>query len=208
MRNQSSFAAVVASSGTILVLLAMAGLASGTVAGPAAPPAPVDESTASPAAATVFVNITATSSFSFVPSSFTVAPGDSVHLIITQAADFEHTFTLSSVANATIPSSDTPAEVAAFFNAHPPLVNISLGSTAGAEFPVTFTAPSTSGTYEFVCLIHFPEMVGAMTDSNSAPPVSGSSGLSPLELAAIGAVVAIVVIVAAVVVVRRRRKPA
>lgn len=155
----------------------------------------------------MFVNITATSSFSFVPSSFAVVPGESVHLVVTQAADFEHTFTLSSVPNATIPSSDTPAEVAAFFNAHPPLVNLSLGSTAGVKFPVTFTAPSSLGTYEFVCLIHFPAMIGVMTDSSSAPPASATSGLSPLELATVGAVVAIVVIVGVVVAVRRRRKP-
>lgn len=160
-----------------------------------------------PAAASVTVNITATTDISFVPDAFSVQPGESVHLIVTQAADFEHTFTLSSLANFTIPSSDTPSEVAAFFNAHAPLVNLSLGSTAGSQHPVTFTAPSTPGTYEFVCLVHFPQMTGVMTDSSGSPPSTGGGGLSEAEVIAIGAVVAAAVI-AAVVVALRRRGPA
>jgi len=154
----------------------------------------------------VTIDITATASISFVPSSFTVSPGESVTLVVTQAANFDHTFTLSSVANTTLPSTDTPSQLAAFFNAHPPLVNLSLGSTAGTQHTTTFTAPSSPGTYEFVCLIHFPQMTGVMTDTSSSGGGSGG-GLSTTELIAIGAGAAIVVIVAAVLVVRRSRRP-
>jgi len=159
-----------------------------------------------PATDSVTVNITATADLSFVPDSFTVQPGETVHLIVTQAADFEHTFTLSSVANVTIPSSDTPAEVADFFNAHAPLVNLSLGTSAGSQHPVTFTAPTTPGTYEFVCLVHFPQMTGVMTDSSSTAGSSGSGGVSMTEIIAIGAVVAAAVIAGVVVAVLRRRR--
>lgn len=158
-----------------------------------------------PATASVTVNITATGDLSFVPSSFTVLPGETVHLIVTQAADFEHTFTLSSLANFTIPSTDSPSELAAFFNAHAPLVNLSLGSTAGTQHTANFTAPATMGTYEFVCLIHFPQMIGVMTDSSASPSTSGGGGLSVAEIVGIGAGVAVVVIAAVVLVVRRRR---
>lgn len=187
-----------------LLALIVAVLASGTVAASGlsdgAPSAHVV-----PATSSVTVNITATGDLSFVPSSFTVQPGETVHLIVTQAADFDHTFTLSSLANFTIPSTDSPNELAAFFNSHAPLVNLSLGSTAGSQHAANFTAPATPGTYEFVCLIHFPQMIGVMTDSSGSPSSAGGGGLSVTEVVGIGAVVAVVVIAAVVLVVRRRR---
>jgi len=154
------------------------------------------------------IDIAATTSLSFVPDSFSVAPGESVTLVVTQEADFAHTFTLSSVVNTTLPSSDTAGQLAAFFNAHAPLVNLSLGSTAGRQFTATFTAPTVPGMYEFLCLIHFSQMTGVMTDSNAVSVSAGGSGLSAVELVAIGAVVAVVVIALVVVLVQRRsRKP-
>ena len=188
-----------------LLALTVALLAPGTVAAAALTPLTV-ATQSEPAATSVTVNITATSDLSFVPDSFTVLPGETVHLLVTQAADFAHTFTLSSLVNYTIPSSDTPSEVAAFFNAHAPLVNISLGSTAGSVHPFTFTAPSAPGTYEFVCLVHFPTMTGVMTDSAGAPSASGGSGTSTLEIVAIGAVAAAVVVAAVVLLMRRSRR--
>jgi len=189
-----------------LLALLVALLVPGTVAAAALSPM-TPSGQVEPAATSETVNITATSDLSFVPDSFTVLPGETVHLIVTQAADFEHTFTLSSLVNYSVPSSDTPSELAAFFNAHAPLVNLSLGSTPGSLHPFNFTAPSVPGTYEFVCLVHFPAMTGVMTDSASAPTGSGSSGPSTLEIVAIGAVVGAVVIVAVVLMVRRRHRP-
>ncbi|MGD0588330.1 MAG: hypothetical protein ABSA63_06000, partial [Thermoplasmata archaeon] len=162
----------------------------------------------SPALAPEFVNISATSSFNFVPNSFSVQPGATVHLIVTQMADFDHTFTLSSVVNATIPSSDDHAQVAAFFNSHAPIVNLSLGSTVGHPSFANFTAPTTLGAYEWICLIHFPTMTGIMSVSNS-PPSSGS-GSSPttLEFVEIGAAVGVVVIAIGLVAWGRARRRA
>jgi plastocyanin len=193
-------------SGATLLLAVLVAVAAGAGSATAAP------ATSGPSAPHVeagptFENITATPTFSFVPNTFTVAPGATVHLVVTQAADFNHTFTLSSAVNVTIPSSDTPSELAAFFNAHPPLVNLSLGSTAGSQHDATFTAPRGAGTYEFVCLIHFPTMIGVMTDSNSTPAGSSPSGLTTLELVGIGAVIAVVLIAGVVVLARRRRPP-
>ncbi|HYB78619.1 MAG TPA: plastocyanin/azurin family copper-binding protein [Thermoplasmata archaeon] len=192
---------IVALVGPILVLI-LAALAPGAVAvsvHPAASPTTFVD----PAAESVTVNITATEDLSFVPDSFTVLPGEIVHLVVTQAADFEHTFTLASLANFTLPSSDTPSEVAAFFNAQAPIVNLSLGSTAGSQHTVTFTAPSTPGSYEFVCLVHFPEMTGEMIDSTSTPAGASGGGVSTVEVVAIGVAIAAVVIAAVVVIVRR-----
>jgi plastocyanin len=151
-----------------------------------------------------FVNISATSALSFVPDAFTVLPGATVHLVVTQMADFAHTFTLSPAANVTIPSSDSSAQLTAFFQTHPPIVNLSLGSTPGQEFFANFTAPSTLGSYEFVCLIHFPTMFGTMTVATSSASSPASSSPSTIELVALGVVV-LLVVVAAVWVIRRRR---
>lgn len=153
-----------------------------------------------------FLNVSATSALSFVPNSFSVMPGASVHLIVTQEADFEHTFTLSSVVNTTLPSSDTDSQMYAFFAAHPPLLNLSLGSTVGARFYDNFTAPSSLGTYEYLCEIHFPDMTGTMTVANS-PPSSGSSTTpSALEIVGIGVVVVVVVLAVVAVAWSRSRR--
>ncbi|MFZ3357058.1 MAG: cupredoxin domain-containing protein [Thermoplasmata archaeon] len=160
---------------------------------------------ASPSAGVNNVAVMATGSLSFVPDQLSVSPGALVHLVVTQEANFEHTFTLSSVANFTIPSGDSSAQLAAFFNAHPPIVNLSLGSTPGAEFFANFTAPA-AGSYEFVCLIHFADgMTGEMVSGASSS--SSSPSTFPLTSVVIGVIiVAVVVVVAAVVVVTRRRK--
>ncbi|HYA10906.1 MAG TPA: hypothetical protein VEH10_04470 [Thermoplasmata archaeon] len=152
-----------------------------------------------------YVNITATSSLSFAPASFTVYPGASVHLTVLQAANFLHTFTLSPVRNATIPSSDTTSELDAYLHAHTPTVNLSLGSTGGKSFHANFTAPSV-GTYEFLCIIHFPGMVGTMTSSKSGPATAGTTPISATDLEIVGGALVVVVAVVAVALYLRRRK--
>lgn len=137
-----------------------------------------------------YVNVTATGTLSFVPSSFSVFPGATVHLRVTQGANFLHTFTLSSVANTSVPS-------IGWFSTHPPLVNLSLGTTAGNVSVATFVAPAV-GTYEFVCEKHYPSMKGSMTSTSASPapppPSSGGAGaLSPIEQVIVAAAVFVVV---------------
>lgn len=166
--------------------------------------APSTGAHASVAASAVFVNLSATAQLGFSPAQFTVPAGASVHLTVTQLANFPHTFTLSPVANATIPSSDTSAQLNAYFQSHPPIVNLSMGSTPNVPYPVTFTAPAP-GTYEFVCLLHFSNgMVGEMVTSSGGG--SGSTASSLPSYLLIGAVAVVVAAaVGAVVVLRRRR---
>ncbi len=181
-----------------IVLLGLGGAAAHNAAGPATGPV-----TPPPAEN---VTVQATSGLAFVPNQLTVAPGALVHLVVVQAASFPHTFVLSPVANATIPTSDTPTQLYEYFNAHPPLVNLSLPGTPGARAYANFTAPPL-GSYEFVCEIpsHFQAgMYGELVSTTQGP--SGSPGF-PLTLA-IGAGVGVVIVVAvvlAVTMVRRRR---
>jgi plastocyanin len=158
----------------------------------------------SAAASVVFVNVSATAQLGFTPVQFTVPAGASVHLTVTQLANFPHTFTLSPVANATIPSGDTSAQLNAYFQAHPPIVNVSMGSTPNVPYPVTFTAPPP-GTYEFVCLLHFSNgMVGQMVTSSGGGSASTSSPFPTYLL--LGAVVVVVVAAVGVAVALRRRR--
>lgn len=161
------------------------------------------------ASATVFLNLSATSLPDFVPSTLHVTPGAPVVIRITQEANFNHTFTLSSVANFTIPASDTSADLSAFFVAHPPLLNVSLGATPGMVSYANFTAPA-EGTYEFVCVVpgHFQAGMHGTLDSGVGTSSTSTSPLSSsLTLALIGVVVVVIVVVAAVLL-RRRRPPA
>ncbi len=170
---------------------------------------------ASPAGARVslsstndYINVSANDNLTFYPNQFAVYPGAMVHLVVIQKSTFAHTFDLSSVANYTIPSTDTPTEVAAFFSTHPPLVNLSL---AGANPPPVkyydnFTAPHV-GTYEYVCTVHFPAMTGVMTSevpSSSPPPSSGSP--NPTLYYAFGLLAVGVVAAGVALAVRRRNQ--
>lgn len=146
-----------------------------------------------------FVNISATSSLSFVPDTFTVLPGATVHLTVTQLADFDHTFTLSPAVNVTITS-------VSFFATHTPIVNLSLGSTPGEKYTATFVAPSALGTYEYICEIHFPTMTGVMSVANAMPPGGGSSFPTTTEWIGIGAAIGIIVVAVGVVAWSRARR--
>lgn len=170
-----------------------------------APPAPRAQSSVSPAASVV-LTLTATSSISFVPDTLNVpSAGDSVELEITQEYNMNHTFTLSSVDNDVIPTSDTPGQLYAYFAAHAPLVNVSLGDVVGHVTFVNFTTPA-NGSYEFVCEIptHFQAgMHGTLMVGSSGS--SSSSGLTTTEIVVI--VVVVILVIAAVVALAMRRKP-
>ena len=165
-------------------------------------PAPRPAARSAATAVVDYVNISATSSFAFTPNSVTVTPGALVRLAVTQESDFLHTFLLSPQADYTIPTSSTHAQLLAYFTAHPPIVNLSLGSTPGAVFYANFTAPSV-GTYEFVCIVsgHFEAgMHGTLVSGTTSSP--GGMSVTTIDLAAI-----VIVVLAAVALLLRRRSP-
>ncbi|EQD52883.1 copper-containing oxidoreductase signal peptide protein [mine drainage metagenome] len=197
--------------GFLVVVLLVGGLSASAAFGsgrvtPSAATATTAVTAATAAPPVEFLNVTTTSQFSFVPGTLTVTPGATVHLRVTQAASFAHTFVLSPVANYTIPTSTNSSALYAFFQAHPPLVNLSVAGTPGATNSTIFTAPPV-GVYEFVCIIpgHFQAgMYGFLHSTNQ--PTTSSSGSSPDYLLYVGIVVVIVVVLGlAVYAVRRRR---
>jgi uncharacterized cupredoxin-like copper-binding protein len=187
---------------TVMLVGLFAGSGSATVRGSELTPAAM--SGPSPSTAVEYVNVTATSALSFAPNQFTVTSGALVRLIVTQAANFPHTFVLSPVANFAFPPSDTTAQLDAFFQNHTPLVNLTLGSVVGSRAYANFTAPP-AGTYEFVCVIpyHFAGgMYGTMT---SAMAATGPAPIPWTLIVGVGVVIAAVVV--GIVVALRRRTP-
>jgi plastocyanin len=152
--------------------------------------------------------VTATETVLFVPDTLSVQPGDLVQLVVTQMADFDHTFVLSSVAGDTLNPALTNAQLVAYFHTHPPLVNLTLGSTPGTKFYANFTAPA-AGSYEYVCLIegHLAQgMHGQLVSSTSGGSNGGNSSNTTLLIIGAGVVI-LVALVVAVVLLRRRPKP-
>jgi plastocyanin len=149
-----------------------------------------------------YVNVSATNALAFVPGFFAVKPGAIVYLNVTQESSFAHTFTLSSVRNQSIPSSDSTQQLDVYLHDNPPLVNLSLGSTKGVAFAAKFTAPA-AGTYEYICIDHWPTMTGVMTSTNASSSPPKVATIPPVYLGA-GVVVALVAISAALVLFRRR----
>ncbi|MCI4318014.1 MAG: cupredoxin domain-containing protein, partial [Thermoplasmata archaeon] len=101
--------------------------------------------------ATDQLTVTVGTAFAFTLSTDMVTPGDTVDLTVIQTDGVDHTFTLSSMANFALdPTKSTSVDVAAFFQAHPPLVNISVPGGSGTVHS-TFIAPPF-GEYQYLCL--------------------------------------------------------
>jgi plastocyanin len=169
--------------------------------------------TVRPADGVAFVNVSATTAFSFDPSQFTVVAGQSVHFKFTQLAATAHTFVLSPIANFAFVPTNTTADLVHFFEAHAPLVNLSLGTTTGSSVQVVFTAP-VAGTYEFVCVIkdHFQggmhgQMVSNAPGSNP-PPATSTPSMTTTYLVIAAVAVVVVIVAAAALMMRKPKSPA
>ncbi|HKS59582.1 MAG TPA: cupredoxin domain-containing protein, partial [Thermoplasmata archaeon] len=115
---------------------------------------------------------TVASGFAFSPSSVGPLPtGASVTLTIEQLSTTPHTFTLSRLANYSLPSSASASNLSQFFTTNPPLVNISLNGTVGETHSATVTF-STVGFYEYVCTFagHFQAGMFGFLGYGVAPP--------------------------------------
>jgi uncharacterized cupredoxin-like copper-binding protein len=147
-------------------------------------------------AASGSVSLSVSDSLRFTPSSVMVTPGASIKVLISNLGSLAHTFTLSSVANYTIPSSDTPADLSAFFSKNAPLANVSIGAGVGTTATVTFTAPKT-GFYEFVCTVpgHFQSgMLGFLGSGVTPPGATVSTGPGAPVFIIAGTIVTLIII--------------
>jgi plastocyanin len=138
--------------------------------------------------------------------------GQNVSIELVQTDDTFHTFTLSSVVNFQLPTTDTPVDVYSFFNQHAPLVNISVPTVAGSSAWANFTAPNTAGTYEYLCENpgHFQAGMHGNLTVNAKSSGAGFFGALAALIAVLIIVIIILIIIAivAAVFMRRRRRRA
>jgi plastocyanin len=158
MESRIRYRSVVAWATTASILLGAIGLAAAS-----APPRP---------AATEQLQVTVGTAFAFTLSSDEVTPSATVTLTVTQLDDVAHTFTLSSVAGFTFPAGASATDIATFFTAHPPLVNVTIPMGQGQSM-TTFVAPPF-GLYEYICTVggHFQAGMWGILGSGE----HGSSG--------------------------------
>ncbi|MGI0132872.1 MAG: hypothetical protein ACREDK_07285 [Thermoplasmata archaeon] len=153
----------------LLLLVALTGTVDGAPAR--------SSSSARPTAGTDPLTVTVGTAFAFTVSTDEVTPGDTVDLTLVQTDDVQHTFTLSSVAGFTFPSSDSTGDLLTYFAAHPPIVNVTIPAGA-ATMHATFTAPPF-GEYEYVCLVsgHFQlGMYGVLGSGEHGTTLATTSG--------------------------------
>ena len=152
------------------------------------------------------VSVTITmADITFEPDSFSVAPGASVTLTLINAGSLRHTFTLFNQAGANVPVNDDAA-LQAYYNdaTNPKLVDMSF--LGGAQQSTSFTAPTTEGTYTFVCMESGHSSPNGMhgTMIVTSMPTEGPAPIDPLLIGVVVAVVVIVIAVSAVFILRRR----
>jgi plastocyanin len=152
------------------------------------------------------LNVATTSALGYDPNTLTVHPGDNVELIVTQMANFAHTFVLSPLPNFTFDPQASAANLTTFFNAHPPLVNLTLSSTVGSKAFVNFTAPPV-GNYEFVCIqpMHFQSGMHGELVSTTSAGAAPNNGPPVAWLLGAGVLIGLVLVAAVFLMVRRKR---
>lgn len=139
----------------------------------------------------------------FSPDTFAVDPGESVSLRLETTGILIHSFTLFDEVDANVPVTDFTA-LTAYNASHDKIADVWL--LGGMVKFVNFTAPSTPGTYTYVCMVagHAAAgMIGTMVVRGGGMEGDGV-GIDPILIGIIVAVVAVVVIVAVFLLMRSR----
>ncbi|MCI4353029.1 MAG: plastocyanin/azurin family copper-binding protein [Thermoplasmata archaeon] len=149
------------------------------------------------AGTTVQMTVGAGGGFVFTPDTISnVAPGSTVTIQIRNLGTVPHTFTLSSLVNYTLPYASNTNLTSVFLVQHPALVSVNIPDVQGGVTPVTFTAPTTIGSYQFFCQVpgHFATGmegllgVGISVSGPGAPP-----GIGPPVFIISGTIVGLVI---------------
>lgn len=154
-------------------------------------------------AATGSFSVSAVSGFSFTPNSFEMLPtGATITVTFTDVDTIPHTFSILDRQGVVIPpgTATTPAGLSSLFSTYGSLFTHNLTGN-GDQYIGTFSAPSSAGWYEFVCLEpgHFQDgMYGFLAFGENLPAnltvaaPNTNPGLAVFII--VGAIVALVVI--------------
>ena len=98
----------------------------------------------------------------FSPGNLTVVEGVPTEVVVHNLGSFDRTFTLSKVANFTIPRSDSPQALDAFFAANGSFANVSIPAGATAYANLSFPTADAGSAFEFVSLVPYQFQAGAL----------------------------------------------
>ncbi len=124
-------------------------------------------------ASNVTYTVNLTDAPAFAPRYLSVPAGDNISIDFHNTGNYSHSFTLSSVANATLNSSWTPTQLNANFTAHPPLANTTFAPNASGWVNLTFAAGEATDSFEFASIVPYQFQAGMWgwlnVTSNTAP---------------------------------------
>ena len=103
----------------------------------------------------VNVSVNATDAPAFDPSTIIGTAGSTLSLTVHNTGTYLHTFTISAVANFTLPATLTPSELSAFFTANGSLVNLSVPAGATAFATLSLPAKDAGASSEIVSLVPY-----------------------------------------------------
>ncbi|EQD73362.1 secreted protein containing Blue (type 1) copper domain protein [mine drainage metagenome] len=111
-----------------------------------------------------------TDSYSFVPDALVANAAHypfNLDILVTNTGNLGHTFTVAPWSNYTL----SPANFTTYFQAHAPLVSVSVPSGAGQSVWANFTVPGP-GVYQYICEVpgHFANGMFGFLYVNVAPP--------------------------------------
>ena len=123
--------------------------------------------------ANVTYSVNLTDAPAFVPRFLSVPAGGNISIHFHNVGSYSHSFTLSSLANATLNSSWTPTQLDANFTAHAPLANTTFAAGASGWVNLTFTAREATDSFEFASIVPYQFQAGMWgwlnVTSNTAP---------------------------------------
>jgi hypothetical protein len=125
-----------------------------------------------------------------------ITPGEAITIDITNLGTLAHTFTLSSLANYTLPTTAGNL-TGTFLVTHPPYYSINISSTQGSVTVASFTAPTQIGSYQFFCTEtgHFAAgMEGLMGVGISVGPPPPPPGIGTPVFIIAGVIVGLVIL--------------
>lgn len=145
------------------------------------------------------MNVEMRDTFTFVPDTIRVQPGEQVSLRIVNTGIATHTFTLFAQVNAQVPFDDF-TELTAYNDSNAKLADVWL--PGGEATWANFTAPTQEGSYVFVCMIAPHAQLGM----RGVMVVTTQTGLDIVTIAIIAGVTIPVAIVAVIFVLRMRKR--
>ncbi len=117
---------------------------------------------AHPGTGDVATDVNLTDAPSFDPKYLAIGAGATLTIDLDNVGAYNHTFTLSSVPNATINTSLSPTGLDGYFTNHTPQAgaNVSLAPGGMATVVLTYTTADIGDSFEFVSLVPYQFQAG------------------------------------------------